>query len=281
MAIKIKKLHKKFGAEILNYKLSKDLNYKSFKEILKTFNEYGILLFRNQNLSIKNQVTFGRKFGKVLIHAVNQNHAKGHPEIYVLSNLDNTGKPSGKHPDQGSLYWHTDGSWRKITGQATIMVADIIPSKGGETHFCCMENAYDSLSENMKLKIDDLFAIHNLDFSRTRRHGHDPLSKKQKNNAPPVIHPIVRTHPNTNRKSLFLGDHAEYIEDMDYSKGRNFIERLNKLATKTKFIYKHKYKEGDVLVWDNRRLLHKGTKYDTANVKRVMRRTTIIGEAPK
>ena len=281
MAIKIKKLHKKFGAEILNYKLSKDLNHKSFKEILKTFNEYGILLFRNQNLSIKNQVTFGRKFGKVLIHAVNQNHAKGHPEIYVLSNLDNNGQPSGKHPDQGSLYWHTDGSWRKITCQATIMVADIIPSRGGETHFCCMENAYDSLNDSMKLKIDDLFAIHNLDFSRSRRHGHDPLSKKQKNNAPPVIHPIVRTHPNTSRKSLFLGDHAEYIEDMDYSKGRNFIERLNKLATKTKFIYKHKYKEGDVLVWDNRRLLHKGTKYDTANVKRVMRRTTIIGEAPK
>jgi alpha-ketoglutarate-dependent taurine dioxygenase len=133
----------------------------------------------------------------------------------------------------------------------------------------------------MKLKIDDLFAIHNLDFSRNRRHAHDPLSKKQKNNAPPVIHPVVRTHPNTSRKSLFLGDHAEYIKDMDYSKGRNFIERLNKLAIKTKFIYKHQYKEGDVLVWDNRRLLHKGTKYDTANVKRVMRRTTIIGEAPK
>ena len=281
MHLQLKKLHKKFGTEIINFNLSKKLNNQYFKEILKTFDQYGILLFSNQNLSIKNQVIFGRKFGKVLIHAVNQNHAKEHPEIYVLSNLDNNGLPSGKHPDQGSLYWHTDGSWRKNTGQATIMVADIIPSKGGETHFCCMENAYDSLSNSMKLKIDDLFAIHNLDFSRTRRHGHDPLSKKQKNNAPPVIHPIVRTHPNTSRKSLFLGDHAEYIEDMDYSKGRNFIERLNKLATKTKFIYKHKYKEGDVLVWDNRRLLHKGTKYDTANVKRVMRRTTIIGEAPK
>ena len=84
-------------------------------------------------------------------------NAKEHPEIYVLSNLDNNGLPSGKHPDQGSLYWHTDGSWRKNTGQATIMVADIIPSKGGETHFCCMEKAYDSLSNSMKLKIDDLF----------------------------------------------------------------------------------------------------------------------------
>ena len=141
MSLQVKKLHKKFGAEIINLDLSKSLNNKYFKEILKNFNEYGILLFRNQNLSIKNQVIFGRKFGKVLIHAVNQNHAKEHPEIYVLSNLDNKGQPSGKHPDQGSLYWHTDGSWRKITGQATIMVADIIPSKGGETHFCCMENA--------------------------------------------------------------------------------------------------------------------------------------------
>ena len=281
MAIKIKKLHKKFGAEILNYKLSKDLNHKSFKEILKTFNEYGILLFRNQNLSIKNQVTFGRKFGKVLIHAVNQNHAKEHPEIYVLSNLDNNGLPSGKHPDQGSLYWHTDGSWRKITGQATIMVADIIPSKGGETHFCCMENAYDSLGDSNKQKIINLFAYHNLDFSRNRRHGHDPLSKKQKNNAPPVMHPVVRTHPNTNRKSLFLGDHAEYIENMNYEKGREFIEILNKLATNSKFIYTHKYNEGDVLAWDNRRLLHRGMKYDTAKEKRVMRRTTILGEIPK
>ena len=228
MSLQVKKLHKKFGAEIINFDLSKSLNNKYFKEILKNFNEYGILLFRNQNLSIKNQVIFGRKFGKVLIHAVNQNHAKEHPEIYVLSNLDNNGLPSGKHPDQGSLYWHTDGSWRKNTGQATIMVADIIPSKGGETHFCCMENAYDSLSNSMKLKIDDLFAIHNLDFSRNRRHGHDPLSKKQKNNAPPVKHPVVRTHPSTKRKSLFLGDHAEYIEGMDYLKGRNLIEQLNK-----------------------------------------------------
>ena len=91
MSLKIKILHKKFGAEIINFDLSKSLNNKYFKEILKNFNEYGILLFRNQNLSIKNQVIFGRKFGKVLIHAVNQNHAKGHPEIYVLSNLDNNG----------------------------------------------------------------------------------------------------------------------------------------------------------------------------------------------
>ena len=169
----------------------------------------------------------------------------------------------------------------KITGQATIMVADIIPSIGGETQFCCMENAYASLDNTMKQKISELSAVHNLDFSRNRRHGHDPLSKEQKKTVPPVTHPIVRSHPITNRKSLFLGDHAEYIEYMHYEKGREFIETLNKLAINSKFIYTHKYIEGDVLAWDNRRLLHKGMKYDTAKEKRVMRRTTILGEIPK
>ena len=108
MSLQLKKLNQKFGVEIVNFNLSVDLNNKSFKEILFTFNEYGILLFRKQNLTIENQVIFGRKFGKVLIHAVNQNHAKGHPEVYALNNLDDKGNPSGKHPDQGSLYWHTD-----------------------------------------------------------------------------------------------------------------------------------------------------------------------------
>ena len=281
MSLQFKKLHQNFGVEIINFNLSKDLNNNSYKEILFAFNEYGILLFRSQNMSIENQVIFGRKFGKVLIHAVNQYHAEGHPEVYVLSNLDDKGNPSGKHPDQGSLYWHTDGSWRKNTGQATIMVADIIPSKGGETQFCCMENAYASLDNYMKQKSSELSAVHNLDFSRNRRHGHDPLTKEQKNKVPPVTHPIVRSHPITNRKSLFLGDHAEYIENMDYEKGREFIETLNKLAINSKYIYTHKYVEGDVLVWDNRRLLHKGMKYDTAKEKRVMRRTTILGEVPK
>lgn len=281
MSISIKKLSKKFGIEIINFNLSKDLNKNTFKEILYAFNHYGLLLFRKQNLSIKKQVTLGRKFGKVQIHVVNQNHSEGHPEIYLLSNLDEKGNPLGQHPDQGSLHWHTDGSWRKKSGQATIMVADIIPSKGGETKFCCMESAYIDLSDSIKNKISNMYAVHNLDFSRNRRHGHDPLSREQKNKAPPVTHPIVRTHPITKRKSLFLGDHAEYIKNMDYKKGRRFIEKLNKLAIDSKYVYTHKYNKGDVLAWDNRRLLHKGMKYNTFKYKRVMRRTTIVGAIPR
>ena len=280
MPIEIIKLNKNFGAEIINFDLSKNLN-NFFLDILNAFNEYGLLIFRNQSLSVKKQVVFGRKFGKVQIHVVNQYHDKEHPEIYVLSNLDKKGNPSGKHPDQGSLYWHTDGSWRKKTGKATIMVADIIPSKGGETKFCCMENAYYFLHKRIKNKIIKMYAIHDLNFSRNRRHGHDPLSKYQKDKVPPVTHPVVRTHPVTKRKSIFLGDHAEYIKGMNYNQGRKFIERLSKIIIDPKNVYTHKYSKGDVLIWDNRRLLHKGMKYNTSKEKRVIRRTTVLGEIPK
>lgn len=280
MFLEFEKLNPVYGVEVKNFNLSSDLNNHSFKEIINAFNNFGILLFRKQEISIENQVKLGRKFGEVQVHVVDQYHAKGHPEVYFLTNLDDDGNPTGNHPDQGSLYWHTDGSWRKRTGQATIMVADIIPKKGGETKFCCMENAYARLDNNTKEKILKLNAVHNLDFSRTRRHGHDPLSKKQKNKVPPVSHPIIRRHPETRRKSLFLGDHAEYIEGMDYDTGRKLIEDLNSRAIISELVYTHQYKSGDVIVWDNRRLLHKAMPYDTAREKRVMRRTTILGDVP-
>ena len=144
------------------------------------------------------------------MHVLSQYHGyKDHPEIYMLSNLDKDGKPSGKHPDRGTLYWHTDGSWKERTGQATMMYSEIVPASGGETEFADMYSAYDHLPAAMKAKIEGRRAIHNFDFSRTRRHGEDPLTAEQKAKVPPVAHPIVRTHPQSGRKAIFLGDHAE------------------------------------------------------------------------
>jgi alpha-ketoglutarate-dependent taurine dioxygenase len=142
-----------------------------------------------------------------------------HPEIYMLTNADKDGKPTGKHPDKGTLHWHTDGSWRERTGQATMMYSEIVPPVGGETEFADMYEAYDNLSAEMKKRIEGKRAIHNLDFSRTRRHGEDPMTAEQKAKVPPIAHPIVRTHPETGRKAIFLGDHAQEIEGMDYDEG--------------------------------------------------------------
>ena len=139
----------------------------------------------------------GRNFAQ---HRAAPHHADGYPELYRLSNLDEHGKPNGRHPDKGTLAWHTDGSWRRVTGQATIIYGEIISETGGETHFADMYGAYERLAPAWKARIAGLRAVHNLDFSRTRRHGEEPMTEAQKKAVPPVDHPIVRTHPETGRK---------------------------------------------------------------------------------
>ena len=182
-----------------------------FDAIYQAFLRYQVLLFGTQDLPPGRQVEFARRFGEVQIHVMNQYHIDGYPELYRLSNLDEQGNPNGRHPDKGTLAWHTDGSWRRVTGQATIMYAEMSPERGGETHFCDMYGAYERLSPEWKARIANLRAVHNLDFSRNRRHGEEPMTEAQRHAVPPVDHPIVRTHPETGRKCVFLGDHAEYI----------------------------------------------------------------------
>jgi taurine dioxygenase len=211
---------------------------------------------------------------------MNQYHADGHPELYRLSNLDEHGNPTGRHPDKGTLAWHTDGSWQRVTGQATIIYAEVVPEVGGETHFCDMYGAYARLSPAWKARIAGLRAVHNLDFSRTRRHGEDPMTAEQRSQVPPVDHPIVRTHPETGRKCIYLGDHAEYVLGMDYDEGRALIEELNALAIHPDLTYEHHWQPGQLIVWDNRCVQHRATDYDPATQRRVVRRCTVLGEVP-
>ncbi len=275
----IRPLTPALGAEFVDVDLAADLD-GLFPAVRRAFTDHRVLLFRDQVLPMDRQVALGRAFGEVQVHVMNQYHADDHPEVYFLTNLDQNGQPSGKHPDRGTLAWHTDGSWRERTGQATIMVADEVPREGGETHFCCMYGAYEALDEETKTRIEGLRAVHSLDYSRGIRHPEDPMTEAQKLAAPPVAHPIARTHPETGRKCLFLGDHAEHIEGMDYAKGRALIDELNHRAIRPEFVYEHRYRPGDVIIWDNRAVQHRATPYDTVHTRRVMRRTTVLGEVP-
>jgi alpha-ketoglutarate-dependent taurine dioxygenase len=161
-----------------------------------------------------------------------------------------------------------------------MMYSEIVPDVGGETEFADMYSAYDLLPATMQAKIEGRRAIHNFDFSRTRRHGEDPLTAEQKAKVPPVAHPIVRTHPQTGRKTIFLGDHAETVEGMDYAEGRALIEELNKMITPQVRVYIHRWAPRECMVWDNRCTLHRATGFDEARFKRVMRRCTIVGDKP-
>jgi taurine dioxygenase len=269
------------GVEIIGVDLAGGVDDRLFEAIYAAFVHHQVLLFGTQALPPGRQVEFARRFGEVQVHVMNQYHADGYPELYRLSNLDANGNPSGRHPDRGTLAWHTDGSWQRVTGQATMLYAEMVAEQGGETHFCDMYGAYERLSPAWKARIANLRAVHNLDFSRTRRHGEEPMSEAQRKAVPPVDHPVVRTHPDTGRQCLFLGDHAEYVLGMDYAQGRALIEELNALAIHPDLTYTHRWQPGELVVWDNRCLLHRAESYDAATQRRVIRRCTVLGEVPR
>ena len=280
MRLAVRPLTPSLGAEVLGVDLARDLDDAMFAELYRAFLRYQVLLFDVPELPPAKQVEFGRRFGPLQIHVMNQYHAAQHPELYRLSNLDENGNPTGHHPDKGTLAWHTDGSWQRVTGQATILYAEIVADAGGETHFCDMYGAYERLSPEWKSRIEPLRAVHNLDFSRSRRHGENPMTDEQRAAVPPVDHPVVRVHPETGRRCLFLGDHAEYIAGMSYEAGRALIEELNALAVHPDLVYAHRWRPGQLIVWDNRCLLHRATEYDPAAQRRVIRRCTVLGEVP-
>ena len=280
LPFEIRPLATSLGAEIIGVDLAGGVGDDTFDAIYEAFLRHQVLLFGPNELPPAQQVAFARRFGEVQVHVMRLYHADGFPELYRLSNLDANGRPNGKHPDKGTLAWHTDGSWSRITGQATLIYGEVVAGKGGETHFCDMYGAYERLSPAWKTRISDLRAVHNLDFSRTRRHGVDLMSDAQRRDAPPVEHPVVRTHPETGRECLYLGDHAESIVGMTYDEGRSLIEELNALAIHPDLTYEHHWTPKELVVWDNRCLLHRATTYDPLTDGRVIRRCTVLGEEP-
>ncbi len=280
LPFQVRPLTPRLGAEIIGVELARPLSAEVFAALYQAFLRYQVLLFPPNDLPPDAQVAFARRFGEVQVHVMAQYHADGFPELYRLSNVGPNGEIKGEHPDRGTLAWHTDGSWSHVTGQATIIYGEVVPETGGETHFCDMYIAYDRLTPAWKARIATLRAVHNLDFSRTRRHGIDLMTDEQKRARPPVDHPIVRTHPQTGRKCIYLGDHAESIVGMPYDEGRALIEELNVLAVHLDHTYEHRWTTGELIVWDNRCLLHRATSYDPATQGRVVRRCTVLGEVP-
>jgi alpha-ketoglutarate-dependent 2,4-dichlorophenoxyacetate dioxygenase len=268
------------GAHVSGIDFDAGFDDAVFRAIYRAFLRYQVLLFGPFDLPPAQQVAFARRFGEVQVHVMNQYHADGFPELYRLSNLDEQGKPNGRFPDKGTFAWHTDGSWRRVTGQATIIYGEVVAGAGGETHFCDMYGAYDRLDDTWKARVDTLRAVHNLDFSRTRRHGEDPMTDEQRLATPPVDHPVIRTHPETGRDCVYLGDHAESIVGMPYDEGRALIEELNALVVHPDLTYEHRWRVGEMIVWDNRCLMHRATPYDPFTQRRVVRRCTVLGEVP-
>ncbi len=210
--------------------------------------------------------------------------APGKPEIYMATNLDDHNDiRSMDHPvnqvNRDNQKWHSDSSFKRIPAMASLLHARIVPETGGDTAFANMVAAYDDLPEPMKQRLDGLVAVHNFYWSR-RDVKVTAFTEAEKNAIPPVRHPVVRRHPETERKALYVGSHTESIEGVAWDKGRELIDGLIAHATQPQYTYQHAWQVGDLVWWDNRAALHCGMPFDATRQKRRLHRTTVAGTGP-
>jgi alpha-ketoglutarate-dependent taurine dioxygenase len=261
------------GAEVIGLDLSQRFDDDTRHAIYEAFLTYQLLVFRNQQLTKRQQVAFTEQFGTLERHTLRNRGADDFPLVHVVSNLNTAGKPSGTVK---STRWHSDKSFRPAPSLATILHAVTLPPEGGDTWFADMYAAYEALPEAEQAALAALRVVHSWELSRENL-GRS-MSEEEKRDAPPMSHPLVRTHPDTGRRCLFMGTHASHLEGLPMAEGRARIERLEAHATHPRFVYRHRWCQGDVLMWDNRCLLHRAEpNFDAARYPRVLHRTCLRG----
>jgi alpha-ketoglutarate-dependent 2,4-dichlorophenoxyacetate dioxygenase len=268
-----------FGVEVCALDLSEPLPPAAAAELRALFDQHLVLLFRDQRLLPERHIAFARNFGPLEVHVLDQYHADRHPELFVLSNVGPDGRPNQVHPDRGTLVWHTDASFQRCPALATILYAEAVPQAGGHTLFADTLSAFEALSLADQEWLAAKRAVHDLSVSREKA-GYGPLPAEQGVKVPAVEHPLVRTHPPTGRRGLYLGSHAQRIAGLPDVESAGLIERLIAHITEPRFVYDHAWRAGDLLMWDNRAVLHRATEYDTAVEPRIVRRAVVAGDEP-
>lgn len=269
-----------FGAEVRGIDLSKPFDDGVRDAILDAFNTNHFLVFRDQALDKPAQVVFSERFGILEPHVNRDFRSQDFPHLHPVNNLGQDGKPSSALMNRGNYFWHTDKSYMAIPSMATILHAVELPPDGGDTEFADMEAAYAALPDETKQRIEGLRMIHSWERSR-QKSGSKPATADEITDAPPVSHPLVRRHPATGNKSLYIGTHAYYVEGWDVAEGEKLLDELQTFATQPQFIYRHKWLPGDMVMWDNRALLHRATSsYDMDRHKRILNRTVVRGDVP-
>lgn len=274
-AFQINPLSPRFAAEVVGLDLRHPLDDTTKATIYDAFVRYHVLCFRDQYLDQDQQVAFSEQFGTLERHTL-RNRGKINPLVHVVHNLNDAGQPSGSVKSTG---WHSDKSFRPEPSLATILHAVTMPPDGGDTVFANMIAAYDALPDGEKRALDGVRVIHSWELSRDNRGR--TMSAEEAADAPPMSHPLVRIQPESRHRALFMGDHCSHIDGMPIEEGRARIERLEEFATQEQFTYRHKWRMGDLLMWDNRCLLHRADpNFDAARHPRVLHRTCLRGTAP-
>jgi alpha-ketoglutarate-dependent 2,4-dichlorophenoxyacetate dioxygenase len=275
------------GARVEGVDLAGVLDDTTFRAIFDAFQEHSVLVFHDQRLTDEGQMAFTARFGplETTIRATGRED-RLHPNLVDLSNLD----PDAEErlmgwEDRRMIYqagnqlWHTDSSFKPVPAMASLLSGREIPPAGGETEFVSTRHAWATLPEDMRRRLEGRIVVHSILYSRSTiaRGLFDP---EQERGLPPVRQALVRANPVNRRQAIFIGSHAWYIEGMDYAESRRLLDELLAHTARPEVVLQHRWRQWDLVMWDNRCVLHRGRPWDAAQHRRVMRRTTLAGDGP-
>jgi alpha-ketoglutarate-dependent 2,4-dichlorophenoxyacetate dioxygenase len=287
MAVSIRELHPVFVGEASGVDLRRPLTADDAAAIEDAIDRFAVLVFHDQNITDEQQVAFSRNFGEIENSAGgfvgNANERRLGHLMNDVSNLDQDHRPMARDDRRrlfnlGNQLWHSDSSFRAIPAKYSILSGRIVVDKGGNTEFADMRAAYDALDEDTKRTVEPLVCEHSLMYSRGLL-GFTELSDDERAMFRPVRQSLVRTHPKTGRKSLYLASHAGTIVGWPVPEARAFLRDLTEEATQAENIHVHKWRQYDLVMWDNRQTMHRVRRFDETKV-RDMRRTTVAGDMP-
>lgn len=266
------------GAEISGIDLAK-LDDAQFATIEAAWHQHGVLIFLDQHLSDEEHLAFTRRFGRLELGI-----RRSKSNLSRLSNIDKEGQVAPPSSLQarflvGNTYWHSDSSYKHVGAKASLLAAHVVPDEGGETEWADMRAAYDALDDDMKAWLEDKTAVHSYEYSHAPFGGMEILGPDDLQHLQPVEHKVVKTHPATGRKNLFVGRHASHILGEDLEESRALLAKLTDEGAQAPRTYKHKWRVGDLVIWDNRCVLHRGHRWPDDQA-RVMVRTTVAGDEP-
>jgi alpha-ketoglutarate-dependent 2,4-dichlorophenoxyacetate dioxygenase len=285
MAVAIRQLTPVFAGEISGIDITRPLAREAVAAIEAGMDRHAVLVFHDQRLTDDSQRAFTRNFGPLEAspggHIASMAERRLPLDMQDASNLDKDQKPLARDDRRrmfnlGNRLWHSDSSYRAVPAKYSLLSGRIVVERGGRTEFADMRAAYDALDEATKAEIEELVCEHSLMFSRGVL-GFTEMSEAERAIFRPVRQRLVRTHPVTGRRSLFLSAHAGAIVGWPVPEARAFLRDLVEHATQPRFVYSHQWRQWDLVMWDNRQTMHRVTRFDETQV-RDMRRTTVAGE---
>lgn len=284
MPLAAEPLHPLFAARVTGLDMKRPLAQGEVAEVRALLDRYAVCVFPNATpLTNEQHIAFARHLGpmqrgRVLTVTGRKERLAAWPELVDVGNLDPDGniRPAESRArafNNANRLWHTDMSFHPNRATYSALNAHVVPAAGGDTEFADERAAYDALPQAIKNRIEDLIASHSIWHSR-KLSGFPEPTEEELASRPPAEHKIAQTHPTSGRKTLYLASHASHILDMPVEEGRALLKELTGFATQPRFVYRHKWMCGDVVIWDNRCVMHRATLFDDLVLPRDMRRTT-------